>query len=169
MEAPNPYDFGLMGSSGFYTGVFLRSPFSPHILDNSVPDLQITVFPSVTDPAVFDADSRKSRRLSESFFQFPNISFPSHKSVDVLITVVLLDPDAEYEVVINSEFPFTKQPDIRIPSDRDTYLSDRDANILGWGIEKVRLVLATPPIAASILEENYPGASVKDETLINWV
>jgi len=44
----SPLDFGVLGSPGFSTGAFLRSPYAEgRITDPTVPDIQITLFPNV--------------------------------------------------------------------------------------------------------------------------
>ena len=46
---PTAADFGILGTPGFSTGAFLRSPFADNsISDPSVPDIQITLFPNVS-------------------------------------------------------------------------------------------------------------------------
>lgn len=46
--------FGLLGSPGFSTGIFLRSPYATQmelesVAGKDVPDIQITMFPSVCE------------------------------------------------------------------------------------------------------------------------
>lgn len=145
---------GTMGTSGFSTGAFLRSPWAK----NEAPDLQLTVFPRSVEPHVVDKEPQSEQSHSMS-------------SSTMLVTIALLDADARYEVKPSRSAITDPQdlnviyskssvglPSIELPAGSQDYLSDMDVQCLQWGIEQVRRVQQTPPLLYHTREEVVPGA-----------
>mmetsp|Transcript_10560 Transcript_10560/g.17344 ORF Transcript_10560/g.17344 Transcript_10560/m.17344 type:complete len:710 (+) Transcript_10560:162-2291(+) len=142
--------YGVMGSPGFSSGAFLKSPFCR----SKDPDIQLTFFPSSSEPYL-----EKARKESAARY------FP-----EILVEVTLMNPDARYEVVLDDKSPVTSPPVLQLPKDRSSYLSPRDTKILAWGVSKVREIVAIPPLSASIVSEVAPGTEVHSvEDLREWV
>ena len=135
-------DYGLWGSAGIYAGAFLKSPYTLE-----APDIQLTVFPSVSEPHL--------RRLLRTNNIMSKMTDPSEPQM--LITIALLNPDARYNVVLNSSDYFRNIPKIVLPRSRKKYLTDLDTMKLEWGINYVRKIADTEPLSSVVLEESLPG------------
>ena len=155
---------GALGTAGFSTGAFLRSPWA----QGEGPDLQLTVFPRSIEPHV----ARKQRNSEIKFM----------RSRVMLVTVALLNADARYEVKPAmsgqiseteasladtmrpyAENPMTKNwnirlPSINLPNGVTEYLSDMDVQRFMWGIHQVRKIQKTPPLSDYTLGEVFPGS-----------
>lgn len=153
---------GIMGTSGFSTGAFLRSPWAI----SDAPDIQLTVFPRVIEPHIVRMKDKMKK-----------VKGPS-----MLVTVALLEPEARYEVFSNTEYsdgqfmrkptkitPFEKHgfgmPSIRLPPGKDEYLTQKDVEILAWGVEEVRRIMTFPPLSRETGIELTPGPNVVGDTL----
>lgn len=147
---------GTFGTPGFSAGAFLRSPFARQ--DDPSPDIQVTVFPRVIEPHV----TRENKRQEVKFM---------HSSV-MLATVALLDADARY--IVNASVPVDllrsggdwvefEAPRLQLAHGRTSYLSPRDVKRLTWGIQEVRKIMDTPPLASEIREEIVPGPSIRED------
>jgi len=157
---------GTMGTAGFSTGAFLRSPWAK----TEAPDVQVTVFPRAVEPHVVDKapQSEQSHTMSSS---------------TMLVTIALLDADARYEVKPSrhrsttridqnhQQFNFVPAsgvglPSIVLPQDSQDYFSAMDVRRLQWGIEQVRRVQQTPPLLYHTQEEVLPGIDTDLEEYI---
>ena len=118
---------------------------SPYTLE--APDIQLTVFPSVSEPHL--------RRLLRTNNIMSKMTDPSEPQM--LITIALLNPDARYNVVLNSSDYFRNIPKIVLPRSRKKYLTDLDTMKLEWGINYVRKIADTEPLSSVVLEESLPG------------
>ena len=121
-------DYGVFGSPGLASGGFFSSP---HSTDGEA-DVQVTVFPRVTEPHVVNRVGNGTAR-----------------SPSMLVTVALLRPEGRQRVVVGlggrkgekrgdrtDFFGGVKVvPDGAAPGE---YLTGRDISILSWGVEKVR-------------------------------
>ncbi len=193
-------DYGVMGSPGFSVGAFLRSPFAKdNILDPSVPDIQVTVFPNVVDPELLKLQRRKhaqdnfdvSRNVKKKLDKESNddINFDSAASetnfIEILITIALLDPEGHLDIVLDKVSPSLSPPIIQLPSSaKGSYLSTRDLKRIQWGIQAVRGILKESPMNEVVIDElspgNEPGLSLNNQDitmeegevelgLFNWV
>ena len=159
---------GAFATSGFSAGAFLTSPWA----NETVPDIQLTVFPRVEEPHII----RKELEIGV----MPRTS--------MLVTVALLDPQARYEIIPyqdgapvdpervvmgpEDDNPFADWfplPSVALPPGRSTYLTMHDARRIAWGVSEVRRILAHPPLSKQIGREVYPGASVLGAALDNYI
>jgi choline dehydrogenase len=172
---------GPLGTPGFASGAFLRSPWASP--DDDSPDLQLTVFPREIEPHVL----RLRNRSDESYL----------RSRSMLVTIALLQPDARYRVVpaqhqniLDNAIPSPKRdffrtklvsnsllaqslgyrlPLIELPLGQTDYLSDRDVKTLAWGMEQVRQLLHTPPLDTATNHEIYPGPAITGPAMEDYV
>jgi len=158
-------NIGVLGTSGFSAGAFLRSPWAR----DDAPDLQLTVFPRVIEPHLV-------KKIQKTRKDFP-FSAPA-----MLITVALLDADARHQIYPGvgqsdeksssksktqkklSERGF-EMPTIGLPPGQSQYLSDKDVEKLSWGVEEVRRVLSFAPLSLKTGTELIPGTSVVGDAL----
>jgi len=150
---------GTLGTAGFSTGAFLRSPWAR---SDGSPDIQLTVFPRVIEPHV--TNERKRQNLQ------------ALRSSAMLVTVALLDADARY--VVNASVPATMHPTdntqwvkfepprLHLPAGRTQYLSTKDIKRLEWGVKQVRKILGTSPLADQVNTELMPGVGTD---LHRWI
>jgi choline dehydrogenase-like flavoprotein len=120
------------------SGGFFRSPFCK----GDDPDVQVSVFPRVTDP--------------EIVMMLPDPDGVTRGSS--LIMISLLAPDARAKV----EFDDDGRPQVVMGDD---YLSSRDANVLAWGVQKVRSIVSNDVGWMEV----FPGSSVVDNELVKAV
>ena len=52
----------------------------------------------------------------------------------MLITIALLNPEARHDVVLNTYDYFRNLPEIKLPPNRDQYLTDLDIRKLEWAV-----------------------------------
>ena len=174
---------GTLGTAGFSAGAFLRSPWATR--DNKAPpDLQITVFPRVFEPHV----TRQRKRLHAD---------AATPAKFMLVTVALLQADARYRVEpvvhtsnsssssstsssssndrlneppshwVNFEAP---RMQVATPETNGTmYLSERDVSRIAWGIQELRRIFDTAPLADELQGEAIPGRSVEGDELRAWI
>ena len=179
---------GILGTSGFSTGGFLRSPWAEEIGGEVAPDIQLTVFPRVVEP-----HQPKSKNKADMKFML---------SRSMLVTVALLQPEARYQVRPSELRIFTSNntakvdrertvpyktenphadkiattfaqkmqyalPSIELPDNRSEYLTDKDVNRLAWGMQQVRKIMKYRPMSDIIIQEMYPGPSVEDGEIMD--
>ena len=161
-------NMGAFATPGFSAGAFLTSPWA----NDSVPDIQLTVFPRVEEPHII----RKELEISIS----PETS--------MLVTVALLDPEARYEVLPHrdgvlidpdrvvmepdSDNPFAdwfSLPSVALPEGKPTYLTPHDVRRIAWGVSEVRRIMSYPPLSTRTGREVYPGAAVLSSALDNHI
>lgn len=159
---------GAFATAGFSAGAFLTSPWA----NDTVPDIQLTVFPRVEEPHII----RKELDIGV----MPRTS--------MLVTVALLDPEARYEVLPyrdgvpvdpervvmgpDHDNPFAEWfplPSVALPPGRSTYLTEHDVRRIAWGVSEVRRILSHPPLSTKTGREVYPGASVLGFALNNYI
>ncbi|CAM9665025.1 unnamed protein product, partial [Hapterophycus canaliculatus] len=157
----------LFSSAGLSAGAFLKSPYESHpaASNSSAPDIQLTVFPRVTEPHILAlADIRPSP-------QAPPM---------MLVTVAVLDPEGRSAVRLNEDDPRGGSPHIERDQREGTPrpLSELDAKKLAWGVGQVRKIARTSPLVEELRGEVYPGPGVsgapddtagEDIDLVNWV
>jgi hypothetical protein len=109
-DSAGPGDFGLLGSAGFSSGAFLTSPFaaafaSARGLASPQPDIQLTVFPTVSEPHMQmiadekeEAENSRNKRSSQHSRKSSSRMPLDVSPKDMLVTVTLLDPVARWEV-----------------------------------------------------------------------
>eukprot|EP00903_Cladosiphon_okamuranus_P005497 g5478.t2 len=157
----------IFSSAGLSAGAFLKSPYNSHPggSNASAPDIQLTVFPRVTEPHILAlADIRPSA-------QAPPM---------MLVTVAVLDPEGRSAVGLNEDDPLQGAPHIE-KDKRDgapAPLSELDAKKLAWGVGQVRRIAQTSPLLERLKGEVYPGPVVggpaddtagEDPELLDWV
>ncbi|GMH98175.1 hypothetical protein TrVE_jg1203 [Triparma verrucosa] len=150
-ESAKNEDFGVLGTPGLSSGGFFKSPYSGEAEDS---DIQVTVFPRVTEPHITSFMKNKTNPLEKP---------------KALFTVALLRPDMRSKVVpgpFNSSSASKK--DFPLPTiEVDVPLSERDVNILKWGIEHVREILKAPPISTVLGDEYSPNKN--GDELRKWI
>eukprot|EP00550_Attheya_septentrionalis_P005292 CAMPEP_0198289636 /NCGR_PEP_ID=MMETSP1449-20131203/7752_1 /TAXON_ID=420275 /ORGANISM="Attheya septentrionalis, Strain CCMP2084" /LENGTH=803 /DNA_ID=CAMNT_0043987993 /DNA_START=150 /DNA_END=2561 /DNA_ORIENTATION=- len=175
-------ELGSFGTAGFSAGAFLRSPWA-----DENPDLQLTVFPRVIEPHIMHRDRRPSNVTSQNQYEDPISQQRVPKRIPaMLVTIALLTPEARYEVKdaqkrtlfegehMASWNAFAKRlqfrvPSIELPSNKKEYLSEMDIKRLAWGLEEVRRIQSNPPLSFATTEEVYPGAEVRDASLLEFI
>ncbi len=170
----------VYGTSGFSTGAFLVSPWS---LEDGIPDIQLTVFPTIKEPHF-------------TMMNKDELGFDVDSDKMIMITVALLRPEARSELKFASPYHLKKEadgdsleydprssfeeyyqfgtPDIVDQSPDDSsdgcsYLTNHDVARLSWGIGEVRRIMSTEPISLNITAEAFPGAHVQDLELKTFV
>ena len=183
-----------LGTPGFSAGAFLRSPWAT----DEAPDIQLTVFPRSIEPHVTRKerreDSTKSMRASAMVMTVallrPDARYEVRPSTASSTTVVGSSATKQKSTIQETETdmlpldgnPLTQElhfhlPSIDLPEGREQYLSDLDVERLAWGLEQVRIIGKTAPLADNTGEEIYPGpeadlkAFVRENHLPNshWV
>uniref|UniRef100_A0A7S3M8Z2 Glucose-methanol-choline oxidoreductase N-terminal domain-containing protein n=1 Tax=Spumella elongata TaxID=89044 RepID=A0A7S3M8Z2_9STRA len=94
----NTESFGLLGDNGISAGAFLASPYAA---DPKVPDIQITLFPAVTEPHFVALMNYKAKDEEVSFRN------------QILITIALLSPEARFQISLNETHPLEGTPSVR--------------------------------------------------------
>jgi hypothetical protein len=167
--SPSNREFGVLASVGLCAGGFLRSPLAR----GSAPDLQLTIFPAVTEPHLttrtWSANATPKERLLES--------------KQMLITVALLIPDTRSKVItqdLNAEAVSNSfllkihlngsRLDATPIIETSRELSVRDIDTLIWGIRQVRRIASFPPLSLVTANEVSPSKvfQTRDE-LVTWV
>ena len=138
-------NYGILGSAGISTGAFLRSPYT---LD--APDIQLTLFPTVSEPHVMKALEKKNMTSKIT------VGAANH----MLITIALLNPEARHDVVLNTYDYFRNLPEIKLPPNRDQYLTDLDIRKLEWAVNRVRDITNAMPLSKVVLKEISPGVGL---------
>ena len=164
---------GTLGTAGFSSGAFLKSPWAEH----ESPDIQLTVFPRVVEPHV-----RRQQKLETND---PYLL----KSKEMLVTVALLQPQGRYEVrtskhssdaLYSTEIkPDTGSPTrgavefrlplVELPENKTSYLTAMDVKRLSWGMEQVRRILSFAPLNNLTQGELHPGSSVTGKELDDYI
>lgn len=176
---------GTIGTAGFSAGGFLRSPFADK--NDPSPDIQLTVFPRHMEPHVTRQTQQETR---------DNLWLLRNKAM--LVTVALMKPQAGFEIQPSrSPIPLVvfadsdnnnqadlddrgedetlkrvlsyKLPEIDLPAGKEQYLTELDVKRLAWGMEQVRRIQATSPLANHTGPEIYPGVHVRGEDLMGYV
>ncbi|KAG5177404.1 choline dehydrogenase [Tribonema minus] len=131
--------FGLFASTGQTAGAFLCSGLS----NTTVPDIQLTVFPQVTEPHI----------------QVLNHTRPvNQESPAVLITIALLRPEGRKAVALDAEAPLSRPP--RIVGDPALpVLTELDVARIAWAVGRVREIQRAPPLRDVTLRSVTPGLS----------
>jgi choline dehydrogenase-like flavoprotein len=161
-----------LGTPGFSAGAFLRSPWAT----DEAPDIQLTVFPRSIEPHVARKERRedtKSMRASAMVITVallrPDARYEVRPSTTTSTTAVGSSTKQKSPIqATKSDMlpldgnPLTQQlhfhlPSIDLPEAREQYLSDLDVERLAWGLEQVRLIGKTAPLADNTVEEIYPG------------
>ncbi|GMI08536.1 hypothetical protein TrLO_g15978 [Triparma laevis f. longispina] len=142
-------DYGVLGGPGLSSGGFFKSPYAK---ENEDSDVQVTVFPRVTEPHV------------TSFMKNDTAAQPKAKS---LITIALLRPDMRSRVVPSPFNSSEAAKEFPLPTINAGSLSDRDVEILKWGLEHVREILSSPPISKVIGNEYSPNKH--GDQLKSWI
>lgn len=150
--------YGVLGGPGVASGGFFVSPLA----DDDEPDVQVTIFPRVTEPHVITQVQNSTAHL------------PS-----MLVTVALLRPEGRQRVTVglggrrNPEAGTTDffggvevKPDGAAPGE---YLTGKDVRVLSWGVEKVRGIFGMEPLNSAVGEELSPGAGVVEKDLHDFV
>lgn len=151
-------DFGILASPGLSAGAFLVSPYSK----NDVPDIQLTMFPSIPRSFLENLKIAPILLTSEN-----GTTFAENQ---MLITVALLDPDARYEVVIDNNDPIGSAPIFQLPKTLNSYFSDTDLNKLAWGVEQVRKIVETPPLSDVTSNIVSPPSNIQTTSqLKEWI
>jgi choline dehydrogenase-like flavoprotein len=149
-EDIHPREFGVLSSPGISAGAFLSSPYA----QEGVPDIQLTVFPTVAEPHLMNDEYLRSRKPNATSIDI------LEQSKQMLITVALMTPDARYEVILNSSDPIGSVPLIKRPRGREHYLSELDIKKLAWGVEQVIAIANTPPLSKLVEEILSPPADL---------
>ena len=154
MEAPG---LGTMGTSGFSAGAFLRSPYAT---TKAEADLQLTVFPRVTEPHVLREEINKQPNLAKYESAFDGA---------MLVKVSLLEPEARFRVYPAASSSSTDGqfhiPSIGLAPNATRYLTPLDVKRLAWGVEKVRSIFASRPLSQNTGAEILPGTGVTGSAL----
>lgn len=138
----------IYASSGLSTGAFLIPPTSTR------PEIQITVFPQLSEPHVLLVNHSK-----------PNTS-------TILITIALMSPHGRNKIILD---PSGQDIEIvpGVPEQHTVeHLDEGDVRKLAWGLAMVRdLMLTTAAMAPTILSELSPGSSAYATTteLLPWI
>eukprot|EP01038_Epipyxis_sp_PR26KG_P012992 gene12992-17421_t len=151
-------DVGIMGSIGHSVGMFIKSPFTHH----ESPDIQITFYPTISEPHIINHFQEKYKQSKEKM-NFDN---------QVLFTIALMYPEATYQVSLNKSDPIESMPIVHLPSTSKTYLSEKDVNVLLWGIQQVRIFAKLLNYENYIQEEVSPGdyfAAYEYFQLTQWI
>lgn len=145
-----PYIDSPLSTPGFSSGGFLRSPYSKR----SEPDVQITVFPHIEEPHF---------SLTKHGTSISN----SRQWTFMMITVALLQPESRNNLILNQS---EGGPDyFSVPELNLGELTDDDVKKIVWGIEQVRKIMSSPPVALRILHEAVPGKLVTGDNLYAYV
>lgn len=170
---------GTIGTPGFSAGGFLRSPFADD--NDHSPDIQLTIFPRHLEPHMARQTQQGSRDITRML-----------RNKAMLVTVALLNPEAHFEVKASqSSIPLVqidnyhcvdeeneetlhrinsyRLPEINLAKGRKHYLTDRDVQRLAWGLEQVRQIQSTAPLADHTGPELYPGGKVRGTELLDYV
>jgi choline dehydrogenase len=148
-EWSSPY--GLFASTGLTSGAFLLSGLS----NTTVPDIQLTVFPQITEPHI----------------QILNHTRPVNPDVPaILITIALLDPDGRRNVCLSETNPVQNSPYIGKDSSVPV-LSDLDIDRLVWAVTKVQEIQKQAPLQSVTGQNLTPGLNenMTHEELREWV
>jgi len=155
-----PYIDSPLSTPGFSSGGFLKSPFSTQ----HGPDIQLTVFPHLEEPHYSLTNKRTSKRWSY-----------------MMITVALVQPETRSELILarsdgnesttlNTQSVLgTSAPNFPIPKLKSGTLSDNDTEKLVWGIEQVRKIMSSAPVAHRIKSEASPGKLFAGDGLKEYV
>ena len=147
--------FGLLGSAGLSAGAFLVTPWSV----DGIPDIQLTVFPTVSEPHLVNTQWSENATSTESLLS----------GNQMLVTVALITPEARHWIVLNETHPVQGNPNFVLPTGRSKYLTENDVSKLAWGVQEVRRILTFPPMQQLVTTEVSPGAVVVDESLREWI
>lgn len=150
-----PQQYGVLGTSGISAGAFLCSPFSI----NGVPDIQLTVFPTVSEPHLITEAASKNA-TPQDIIEQRNL---------MLVTIALLEPHARRQVMVNSTNPIDYPPILSLPPERSRYLHDSDVDRIAWGVTRVREIFTVPPLSELTGAEVSPGSSITGSALSKWV
>eukprot|EP00602_Paraphysomonas_sp_CaronLab_P011175 CAMPEP_0185039958 /NCGR_PEP_ID=MMETSP1103-20130426/37448_1 /TAXON_ID=36769 /ORGANISM="Paraphysomonas bandaiensis, Strain Caron Lab Isolate" /LENGTH=624 /DNA_ID=CAMNT_0027579057 /DNA_START=273 /DNA_END=2147 /DNA_ORIENTATION=+ len=159
-HAVPPLDFGVLGTPGFSAGGFLASPYAR---SPSEPDIQLTVFPMVSEPHLIKESKEPLQKNTSDTAQGTMVE--DHR---MLITLSLLHVDGTYEVTLNHSNPHAV-PVLSLPPGSTEYLSRRDIMALSWAVKQVRYIAATPPLSNLTLGELTPGRGVEGSELQQWI
>lgn len=130
--------------------------------------------PTIIQREVERIKARQREKAMKSHKNVSDISAELDEWFDInnlmLVTVALINPEARYEIVLNSTDPINQNPNIVVPEDREQYLSEKDKMKLAWGTKTVRSILQQSPLSDSIVNIASPAPDVEtDEQLIDWV
>jgi choline dehydrogenase-like flavoprotein len=179
-----------LGTPGFSAGAFLRSPWAT----DDAPDIQLTIFPRSIEPHVTRKERRediKSMRASAMVMTVallrPDARYIVRSATSSTTVASSTKQKSPIEATKTDMLPLDGNPltqelhfhlpSIDLPEDREQYLSDLDVDRLAWGLEQVRMIGKTAPLADNTVEELYPGpeadlkAFVRENHLPNshWV
>ncbi|GAB5034926.1 choline dehydrogenase [Nannochloropsis oceanica] len=174
-------DYAVFASTGFTAGAFLKSDKGSKNakLQEDYPDIQLTVFPRVTEPHLVAAQQQQENAdiavAAGNTSSAADTSFStSSQKGTMLVTIGLLDPQARYTVELSETDPLHGAVSLRevniSASEGRGFLSDLDISKLIWGIRNVRVIARTTPMTEAIQEESLPGPDLLDEgMLVDWV
>ena len=175
----------VFGSAGLSSGAFLKSdvaryrplkqmkePFidgmhqyeessesgkgKTRIDDPNVPDIQLTLFPRVSEPHMI--------KYANSSINVADQGIDERKSM--LFTIALLNSDVRHEVRLNKNNPIYGNPYLY----KSEALTEDDINAFLWAIKQVRVIQHTVPFNQAIINELYPGETlIDDDALRNWI
>ncbi len=158
----------VFASTSFTAGAFLKSDKGSKNpkLQEEYPDIQLTVFPRVTEPHL--VAQKKQSQLVGNGTAGPSDDAGATAAAaagaapaaaggaedddgkDMLVTVALLDPEARYTVELDGEDPVRGPVRLRerhFPeSEGGGLLSVGDAAKLVWGLRQVRVIAKTFPL-----------------------
>ncbi|CAM9414545.1 unnamed protein product [Chrysoparadoxa australica] len=135
--------FGVFASTGQTAGAFFKSDIAEAAgeLSSKVPDVQLTVWPRVTEPHLFLSDKGQD---------------DDTKTPALLITIALLDPEGRKRVNLHANDPFDGPPwlgeDPEVPP-----LTDQDREKLLWALNKVHEIMSHEPLAHLTSGPMTPG------------
>lgn len=155
----------VFASTSFTAGAFLRSDKgskNPKLQDE-YPDIQLTVFPRVTEPHLV-AQKKQSQQANSSSDSSTSTSAGDNDDgggsdaankgaaddKDMLVTVALLDPEARYSVELDAADPArgpVRLQELHFPAkEGGGLLSELDVAKLVWGLRQVRVIAKTFPL-----------------------
>ncbi|CAM9848146.1 unnamed protein product, partial [Phaeothamnion confervicola] len=146
--------YGIFSSTGLTAGAFLRSSYA--VADGGPPDIQLTVFPRVTEPHIVLLNRTRQADAAAT--------------AALLVTVSLLAPEGRKGVWLNETAPTDGAPYIG-PDNLLAPLTAGDVRRLEWGVKAVRNILRNPPLSEMTMGEVTPGASeaLDGEPLRVWI
>lgn len=136
-------------------------------LQDEYPDIQLTVFPRVTEPHLVAQKKQNQANSSSSSASTVDDSgdattpaaaaTAAAKTVggeaddkDMLVTVALLDPEARYTVELDADDPIrgpVRLQELHFPEkEGGGLLSEGDVAKLVWGLRQVRVIAKTYPM-----------------------